>query len=389
MSAEGQRSRAEHNSATSGDWRRVVVRLSDGTRLTDGPSDDRREVVTEEPSQSSLAAHAAFGPDRVPVQVCPRGCMHETAHRYVISHTPWWSGRAHTSVEFQFEMENCTVCGSALIATCARCDRVLRAPVADRCQFCGVPHPWAKVRQSTAHRTAPRAWRATEQEEDSPAITATPVFCTPCPSVVGEEPKPRVFLLAGDITDLRVDAIVSNADADGRMWTAIASSVKGSAGGDVERESVDKGPHNLGDAWCTDPGNLEHLKRVVHVAAIDRHGNGGDTGNIRRCVHSAVDVASALKLESIAIPAIGTGKNALSLDEWLNEVGFELGAWFEDHDRARIEVVVALLEPTDFDDHVDVLKTAAKRGALTRRCENAEAAAHPDATAGRAALPSG
>jgi O-acetyl-ADP-ribose deacetylase (regulator of RNase III) len=220
------------------------------------------------------------------------------------------------------------------------------------------------VRQSTARRTAPRSWRAAAKPEESPAITATPVFYMADRLAETDEPVPRVYLLAGDIIDLRVDAIVSNADADGRMWTAIASSVKASAGGDVERESVDKGPFELGQAWHTEPGSLEHLKRVIHVAAIDRHGNGGDTKTIRTCIRSALDVAVDLKLQTLAIPAIGTGKNALSLNDWIVEVGAELGDWFEDHSAVRLEVVVVLLEPTNFKQYAHDIEAAATAGAL-------------------------
>lgn len=157
----------------------------------------------------------------------------------------------------------------------------------------------------------------------------------------------------------------------------------GSGWSDVERESVDKGPFELGQAWHTEPGSLEHLERVIHVAAIDRHGNGGDTKTIRRCVRSALDVAADLKLQTLAIPAIGTGKNALSLNDWLAEVGAELGGWFEDHSAERLEVVVVLLEPTDFRQHADAIEAAAKAGALAgQKGRTSRAARHENRNGG-------
>jgi O-acetyl-ADP-ribose deacetylase (regulator of RNase III) len=172
----------------------------------------------------------------------------------------------------------------------------------------------------------------------------------------------ELYVIDGDIVDLQVDAIVSNDDTDGRMWTAVASAIKRAAGRDVERQSVDNGPYPIGDAWSTDGGSLEHLSRIVHVAAMDKWGKGADLATIRRCVRSALDEARLQGLSSIALPAIGTGPNAIPLDTWLPAVADEIVRWLcgapPEGGRSTLSVLIVLYEPGRLERDVARLRKA-------------------------------
>src|SRR4051812_26915294 len=79
---------------------------------------------------------------KTPAQACPRGCATGVARRDLVTRsTP--SGRVEVRVKFDFETETCPECGSRMIRECVRCKATVLSPVRERCEFCGLPHPWA------------------------------------------------------------------------------------------------------------------------------------------------------------------------------------------------------------------------------------------------------
>src|ERR1700733_15159557 len=91
----------------------------------------------------------ATGENRMRVQVCPRGCSHQLARRDVVTRTRL-SGKAEIRIEYSFETLTCGKCGTPYLRECGRCASPIFAPVMDRCESCGLPHPWAVERRSAA-----------------------------------------------------------------------------------------------------------------------------------------------------------------------------------------------------------------------------------------------
>jgi hypothetical protein len=138
--------------------------------------------------------------------------------------------------------------------------------------------------------------------------------------------------MEGDITNLAIDAIVSNDDVDGRMYTLVASAVRDAAGQDVEDESMSQGPFPLGDAWNTHAGTLTSVHSIVHVAAVNRRGDT-DIDTILQCTINALCVARENEATSLGLPAFGTSgpgpdvKGTIPLEEWLVAVGREVARY--------------------------------------------------------------
>ena len=289
---------------------------------------------------------------KTPGQACPRGCSRQAARRELLTWTGW-SGRTHTRILFEFETDNCPECGSRLIDRCQRCEEPFAAPVGDRCEHCGLPQSWSPERLASDKRLPLRRWLPGAPDVHDPAHTV--------PSKRGE---PRLFVVEDDITNVAVEAIVSNDDVDGRMYTVISSAIKAAAGQEVEDESIEHGRAALGDAWSTAAGSLRKpLKRIVHVAAIDRRGNSS-IEIVVRCVRSALDVARREQLESLAIAAFGTGpsdgvRQVINLGEWLAAVG---PAILKDLEQSPgdppLTVLLVLYEPGDFQARVAELEDA-------------------------------
>lgn len=283
---------------------------------------------------------------RTPVQVCPRGCeFREPARRDVLTRTRL--ARALLQVSHRFETSSCPKCGSPLTKACARCGREIYAPVADRCQFCGIPQPWAEERRAAAERSSVQRWQK-EKGVNEPA------------KLLYANPKGRgdLWVIEGDITRLEVDAIVSNDDVDGQMWSRVSSAIKRAAGEDIERQAQEDKPYRLGQAWWTNAGDLP-IEGIVHVASLDRHGEC-EIKTVKACVKNAIAKAIERKHRSLAIAAIGSGPD--SIDEWqwfdiFSEVAVKelsLKAPAKEH----LSIVLVLFEPGDFDTTLLFLRRA-------------------------------
>jgi O-acetyl-ADP-ribose deacetylase (regulator of RNase III) len=123
----------------------------------------------------------------------------------------------------------------------------------------------------------------------------------------------KIEVSDGDITALQVDAI-ANA-ANDRLWmgAGVAGAIKRAGGPEIEREAVALGPIPLGDAVATGGGNL-HAKHVIHAAVM-----GQDLRTnaelVTKATRSALEVADGLGVESLALPAFGTGVGGFPIDE--------------------------------------------------------------------------
>jgi O-acetyl-ADP-ribose deacetylase (regulator of RNase III) len=120
-------------------------------------------------------------------------------------------------------------------------------------------------------------------------------------------------VLDGDITALEVDAI-GNA-ANDRLWMGggVAGAIKRAGGEEIEREAVQQGPIEVGEAVATSAGRLP-ARWVVHGAVM---GQDLQTNAelVRRTTRSCLRVADELGAETLALPAFGTGVGGFPLEE--------------------------------------------------------------------------
>jgi O-acetyl-ADP-ribose deacetylase (regulator of RNase III) len=279
---------------------------------------------------------------RIPIQVCPRGCgHHEAAKRDLLTRTSFW-GRVEVQSVSRFETTNCPKCGAQLARECARCEHKIFPPVVDRCQFCGLPQPWAAGRRVAAERAGLRKWHP---DSEGVRDAATRLYSA------GDS---DLWIVEGDITRLEVDAIVSNVDVDGQMWAEVASAIREAAGEEVEQRAQDERPYKLGEAWATTAGDMgPALKGIIHVASMDRRGKSS-LPVVRDCLDAALEVASKENFESVAVGAFGSGPNAIDRKDWLQGfaqtvVPYLTGDGLPLGGEKRISVILVLFEPEDFD----------------------------------------
>src|SRR5262245_32417241 len=120
-------------------------------------------------------------------------------------------------------------------------------------------------------------------------------------------------VVEGDIAGMAVDA-VANA-ANDRLWmgAGVAGAIKRAGGEEIEREAVAKGPIAVGDAVATGGGRLP-ARWVIHAAVMGQDLRTGADA-ISAATRRTLEVADELGVESLALPAFGTGVGGFALDE--------------------------------------------------------------------------
>ncbi len=122
-----------------------------------------------------------------------------------------------------------------------------------------------------------------------------------------------IALWNGDICDLEVDAIVSPASTTLWMATGVAGAIKRRGGDAIEFAAVRQGPARLGDAVVTPAGTLA-ARWVIHAVSLGP-GRRTDAATIELAVRSAFARARELGVETMAIPALGTGVGGFPIDD--------------------------------------------------------------------------
>jgi O-acetyl-ADP-ribose deacetylase (regulator of RNase III) len=112
-------------------------------------------------------------------------------------------------------------------------------------------------------------------------------------------------LVLGDITREEVDAIVNAANSQLSHGGGVAAAIARAGGAEVQRESDQAAPVEVGDAAVTTAGELP-AEKVIHAVG-PRWGEGSEEEKLRSAVARSLQLAGEHGLESVSLPAISTG----------------------------------------------------------------------------------
>jgi O-acetyl-ADP-ribose deacetylase (regulator of RNase III) len=115
----------------------------------------------------------------------------------------------------------------------------------------------------------------------------------------------RIETTVGDIAAMQMDAVVNAANNHFWMGSGVAGAVKRAGGGKIETEAMSKGPVPVGEAIVTGAGDL-NARFVIH-AAVRGQDLVARSDAIRKATRSSLAQAAVVGIESLALPAFGTG----------------------------------------------------------------------------------
>ena len=124
----------------------------------------------------------------------------------------------------------------------------------------------------------------------------------------------KVSVITGDITKLKVDAIVNPANSTMIMGGGVAGTIKRVGGKEIEDEAIKSAPVPVGKAIATKAGRLK-AKYVIHAPTMEKPAMQTTASNVKLAMKGTLDCAESLGIKSVAFPGMGTGVGGLSLEE--------------------------------------------------------------------------
>jgi O-acetyl-ADP-ribose deacetylase (regulator of RNase III) len=117
----------------------------------------------------------------------------------------------------------------------------------------------------------------------------------------------KIKVIEGDITQLKVDAIVNAANTDLSKGAGVCGAIHAASGPELEKACQALGECITGQAKIT-PGFQLPARFVIHaVGPIWRGGSKGEPQLLASCYNAALHLALKEGLHSIAFPAISCG----------------------------------------------------------------------------------
>ncbi|MCX8195602.1 MAG: macro domain-containing protein [Acidilobaceae archaeon] len=122
-----------------------------------------------------------------------------------------------------------------------------------------------------------------------------------------------LLVVAGDLLQAEVDAIVNPANSLMIMGGGVAGAIKRVEGEEVEREAMRSAPVPIGKAVATRARRLK-AKLIIHAPTVERPGGSSSVEAVRAATLAALEVAREEGVRSLAFPAMGAGVGGLSLE---------------------------------------------------------------------------
>ena len=126
-------------------------------------------------------------------------------------------------------------------------------------------------------------------------------------------PTPRIVIIAGDLVEQEVDAIVNAANNELVLGGGVAGAIRSRGGPAIQEECDAHGSVQVGEAAMTSGGELP-ARHVIHAASMSL---GGRTTaeSLRSSMDDAFRLARENGVKTIAIPAVGTGIAGFPMDD--------------------------------------------------------------------------
>lgn len=156
----------------------------------------------------------------------------------------------------------------------------------------------------------------------------------------------RMAVVQGDLTQLRVDAIVNAANSSLLGGGGVDGAIHRAAGPGLLTECRGLGGCPTGEARMTRGYRLP-ARHVIHtVGPVYRDGRAGEADALRSCYRESLRLASEAGLRTVAFPCISTGAYGYPHDEACAVAIGAVEGWLESHELPE-SVIFCCFGPAD------------------------------------------
>jgi len=165
----------------------------------------------------------------------------------------------------------------------------------------------------------------------------------------------KIELIWGDITEIKVDAIVNAANNSLLGGGGVDGAIHDVAGDELLQECEKLGGCDTGDAKITKGYNLP-AKHVIHaVGPVWRGGHANENSLLASCYKKSLEIASEYGLKSVAFPNISTGVYRFPLDKAADIAISEVRDYLENHHEIE-KVIFVAFSKSNFDIYKEKLE---------------------------------
>ena len=158
--------------------------------------------------------------------------------------------------------------------------------------------------------------------------------------------KNRIEILRGDITELRVDAIVNAANTSLLGGGGVDGAIHRAAGPELLEFNRKLGGCQTGEAKIS-PGFKLPAKFIIHtVGPVWNGGKHNEDNLLANCYNNSLKLALENKIKTIAFPAISTGVYRFPLERATNIAFTEVKKFLENNESIEKVIFVCFDEET-------------------------------------------
>ena len=165
----------------------------------------------------------------------------------------------------------------------------------------------------------------------------------------------RIKLHQGDITKLKVDAIVNAANKSLLGGGGVDGAIHRAAGKELPEETKKLNGCETGDAKITKGYNLP-AKHVIHtVGPVWSGGNRGEPEKLASCYRRSLEVAVENGVKTIAFPNISTGVYGYPKKPAAEIAVKEVGAFLKNNDSVE-RVIFCVFDEENFKLYSEIME---------------------------------
>ncbi len=164
----------------------------------------------------------------------------------------------------------------------------------------------------------------------------------------------KVEVIVGDITTLEVDAIVNPANTELILGGGVSGAILKAGGSKIQEECDKLGHLGLGEVGVTSGGNLK-ARFILHAATLSL-GTWATQNSVKKALHNALEEADKLKLQSIAVPALGAGIGALPISKVAAIFYEELKKYFSKERTFLQKILIVLYDKYIYDSFINTIE---------------------------------